>query len=147
MPLPLIPPVDGYNHLTKLDGTADVKFRWAPTITQELDAGTVLMRFDGRQWPLAFFKEFSDEGWDVEFMIDTLNDGDQWANLRALVDGAQKGLVTVWTDVFGNQFNCVVTTKPVTRNLLLGAPSTTSSGRPLGVARFQRVKLHIDRVE
>lgn len=145
MALPLIPPADGYNHLTWGDGTHDVKFKWQPTDRQALDYKTSLMHFDGRPWPLAFFKEYGDEKFDVSFMVDTLIDGDQWANLRALVDGAFSKTILVWTDVFGHQFNCVVTVDPVMRDFVLGGIPGQVSGRPLG-GRFQTVHFTVHRV-
>lgn len=144
-PLPLVPPADGFNHLTWGDGSHDVKFAWSPTIRQTLDYNTELMHFDGRPWPLAYFKEYGDEEWNVEFLIDTVQDGDQFANLRALIDGAFSKTVLVWTDVFGNQINCVVTVDPVTREMVLGGQPGQVSGRPLG-GRFQKVRFIIHRV-
>lgn len=144
-PLPLVPPADGKNHLTWSDGSHDVSFSWKPSVTQTLDYKTKLLHFDGRPWPLAYFMEFGDESWDVSFMIDTVQDGDQFANLRALVDGAYSKQVLVWTDVFGNQFNCVVTVDPVSRDMLLGGVIGNVAGRPLG-GQYQQVKLKVHRV-
>ncbi len=146
MPLPLVPPADGKSHLTWPDGTHDVAFSWQPTIRQELDVKTTLLHFDGRTWPLAYFQEHGDESFDVEFLIDSLTDGDQWGNLRALVDGAYSRQKLVWTDVLGNQFNCVVTVDPVSREYILGGVPAFVSGRPLG-GRFQRVKFKLIRIE
>lgn len=146
MPLPLIPPTDGKNHLTWPDGSHDVSFASAPVISQAIDSATVLRKFDGRQWPLAYFQEHSSEHWDVDFMVDLLVDGTAWDNLRLLVDGAFSRNKLVWTDVFGYQINCVVNVDPVTRDMILGGVPASVSGRPLG-GRFQRVKFTIHRVE
>lgn len=136
-PLPAVPPADGYNHLTKLDGSFDVKLRAAPVMRQSIEVKSEVIHFDGRKWPLAYFGEHTDETWDVEFVIDTVKDGDQWGNLRAILDGAQRGNVLVWTDVFGAQFHCVVSTDPSTREMMLGGVT----------GQFARVALKITRVE
>jgi hypothetical protein len=146
MALPLIPPADGKNHITWPDGTHDVAFSWDPRVSQSVEVKTKLMHFDGRTWPLAYFQEHSDEEFEVDFLVDKVNDGDQFGNLRALVDGAYSRTTLVWTSVFGDQFNCIVTTDPVTREFVLGGVPTSVSGRPLG-GRFQRVKFKVTRVE
>jgi hypothetical protein len=146
-PLPAIPPVDGLNHLTLADGTHDVAFSHMPAMRQQLELKTTLMHFDGRAWPLAYFQERSDETWSVDFIVDRADaagpgGGDVWANLRGLIDGADKQKVLVWTDQFGSQINCVITVDPVSRDMLLGGGVV--AGFP---GRYQKVSFQIHRVE
>lgn len=145
-PLPTIPPADGYNHLTWPDGTHDVKFKWQPDMQQSISLKTIVHEFDGRQWPLAYWGEHSMEEFNVSFMFDKLVDGDQFSNLRTLVDGAFSRTVLVWTDVFGNQFNCVVTVEPITRRFVLGGAPVLGGPGPLG-GRYQTVSFKVTRVE
>jgi len=145
-PLPLVPPADGKNHLSWPDGTHDAAFSWDPSVRQEIDIPTTIRHFDGRQWPLAYFAEYGDEKWDVDFLIDTVTDGDQWTNLRNLIDGPYSRHALVWTDVFGNQVNVVCTVEPASRQFVLGGVPGNVSGRPLG-GRFQRVRFSMTRIE
>ena len=135
MPLPAIPPEDGYHHLTLPDGSADCRFRYQPRISETVDVPIQLLHFDGREYPVAYFGEGTDETHELDFMIDTEQDGDQWTNLRALLDGASRGSVLVWTDQFGAQISCVLRTP--SRELLVGR----SPGR------FQHVRFRLERVE
>jgi hypothetical protein len=128
---------DGINHLSLADGSHDVKLKWAPDMKQTVRVKTTLLHFDGRERPLAYFSPHFEEEWPVSFIVDTEQDGDQWALLRELLDGTYFGQPLLWTDVFGNAFNCVVTVDDVTREMLLGGAT----------GRYQRVAFKISRVE
>ncbi len=146
MPLPTIPPIDGYNHLTKQDGTMDVKFKSDPKISQTVEWDTVLHRFEGRAQPLAYFKEFlQSETWDCDFFVDEVADGASWTNLLALVITKT---VLKWTDVFGNQINVVASVTPATRDMIIGGVPIPAGGGvgPRG-GQYQRVKFKLHRVE
>lgn len=131
-----MPEFDGFNHLSLPSGLGMVRLKWAPDIKQNVKVKTTLVQFDGRSRPVAYFSPHFEEEWQVSFIVDTVQDADQFALLRALLDGASFGQVLLWTDVFGNSFNCVVTVDPVTREMIVGG----STGR------YQRVGFKVSRV-
>ena len=84
----------------------------AQTVSQDAQ----ILEFVGRERPLAYFGENDSEVWDVAFTNDTSRDGDMWAELRKVLDGANSKVVLLWTDTFGNDITVMVsgaTWKPI----------------------------------
>jgi len=112
--MPLTIPGFNADGLSFPDGTGLVTLTRLPVKTQKAAVVGTTLHFDGLEYPRAYFGENADESWDVAFRV-IASDGDQWANLRALLASRS---VLLWRDTLGNVTYCVVTAVSQDPNVL-----------------------------
>lgn len=125
---------DSYNHL--VGGAVDVRLRWAPEMSRDIGGNADSMEFEGREYPVAFFGEGTTEDWDLLFLVRTDVDGDVWGDLMNLHVGSGRGQVLLWTDTFGNSFNCRIRGKPRQEYVVNGSDQN-----------LYKIRLQLERVE